>query len=291
MNILLTGNVQVGKSTAIDRFLEAKKPKVCGFRTFHRGEAVKIYEEGGSGEYICALGKREKLVPIPSSFERAASEFLDPKEGADLYLMDELGTLEGKALGFQKKILEILDAPIPVLGVIKPKSSPFLDAIREREDVLLIEVDEENREEVYKKLLSLDWKREGVAECSAKAQAMLVLGEAEYRAFKKDGAVTEIARKAARKGAEEAELQVQSEDWSKTVRFTVSVKRAGKKCPLSETLSAAGAAAVAVCTALGEENIVIENIRLLEHHGGAGGDWYWWKQYGDFDPESEEHNG
>ena len=39
--------------------------------------------------------------------------------------MDELGFFESEALNFQKQVLKCLASPIPVLGVIKPLSTPF----------------------------------------------------------------------------------------------------------------------------------------------------------------------
>ena len=39
--------------------------------------------------------------------------------------MDELGIYERDALEFQAHVFRVLDSPLPVLGVLKDKSSPF----------------------------------------------------------------------------------------------------------------------------------------------------------------------
>ncbi len=69
--------------------------------------------------------------------------------------MDELGFLESEAFAFQKKSLEILDGDTPVIGVIKPRSSDFLDLVRKHPRVEILEVTPENRTERLKFVMNL----------------------------------------------------------------------------------------------------------------------------------------
>ena len=48
----------------------------------------------------------------------------------ELVIMDELGIFERDALEFQASVFKILDSRLPVLGVLKNKSNPFLDRVR-----------------------------------------------------------------------------------------------------------------------------------------------------------------
>lgn len=61
-------------------------------------------------------------------------------------LMDELGFMENEAELFQEAVIETLKSGVPVLGVVKKKSSPFLDRVRALAGVRIIEVTEENRD-------------------------------------------------------------------------------------------------------------------------------------------------
>ena len=71
------------------------------------------------------------------------------KAYSDLIVMDELGFFESNAALFQNKVLEILDSDTPVLGVLKQKDIPFLNNIRNRNDVTIFVVTHGNRDEVF----------------------------------------------------------------------------------------------------------------------------------------------
>jgi molybdate transport system regulatory protein len=70
----------------------------------------------------------------------------------DIIVMDELGFLESEATTFQQRVFSCLDAPVPVWGVIKPLSTPFLDGIRERKDVTVLTITIDNRDRLYNEL-------------------------------------------------------------------------------------------------------------------------------------------
>ena len=61
-------------------------------------------------------------------------------------LMDELGMMENEAPLFIDQVKRHLDGSIPILGVVKPRSTPLLDAVRAHPAVELITVNESNRE-------------------------------------------------------------------------------------------------------------------------------------------------
>lgn len=65
-------------------------------------------------------------------------------------LMDELGFFEKDSYFFQEKVNQVFDSDKVVIGVIKKRDNPFLNKIRERSDVEIIEITLENREEMYK---------------------------------------------------------------------------------------------------------------------------------------------
>jgi len=152
MNIFLTGQVQVGKSTVLNRLIQTNRLTVCGFRTKKAKGAVKVLSADGKTAYICALERQGRMISVPFGFERAARTFLEADPSKDFYLMDELGILERNAPLFRQQIMAVLDSGMPVLGVLKKKEDAFLRAVAERPDSRVIEVTAENREAVFQML-------------------------------------------------------------------------------------------------------------------------------------------
>jgi nucleoside-triphosphatase len=163
MNVFLTGKIQTGKTVAIRRFLAAHPGwHLGGFRTISvHGKTPGAWAD----TYIQPAGQnapldREHLVGIrwgqgrfdafPEAFDKAGVQCLRCPEGTDLVLMDEIGRMENNAVLFRNRILELLDGPVPVLGVVKalPEHTPLLDAVRNHPRTRLIEVTEENRDAV-----------------------------------------------------------------------------------------------------------------------------------------------
>jgi len=56
--------------------------------------------------------------------------------------MDELGRFELGSPAFLDVVREALASPIPVVGVLKAESNPFLDSIRARPDTAVIDLDQ-----------------------------------------------------------------------------------------------------------------------------------------------------
>ncbi len=65
---------------------------------------------------------------------------------AAIVVMDELGRFELAEPAFLVAVREALDSPVPVVGVLKAESNPFLDAIRARSDTAVISLDPATRD-------------------------------------------------------------------------------------------------------------------------------------------------
>lgn len=158
-NIFLTGDKQIGKSTIINRFLAEYNGKVCGFKTLLENEPYrKFYIESINPQittaekvYISKKTEEGFLKGNIEGFDSFGVEILNDClcSSPDLIVLDELGLFESEAIHFQELVHSCLDAKTPVLGVLKAKSSPFLDSIRYRNDVTIYNVTLENREELY----------------------------------------------------------------------------------------------------------------------------------------------
>lgn len=159
-NIFFTGTVGIGKSTALKRVLEEVNVSIGGFltkkNTYQWGSEISItslnnyndthiFARVGIGEDIS-----EAVIDI-DTFDTYAVEIIDKSlNSRDIIVMDELGVLENKAYKFQQKVYEAIDSEKLVLGILKQRESEFLDNIRQRANVKVIEVNEVNRDECYR---------------------------------------------------------------------------------------------------------------------------------------------
>lgn len=161
-HIFLTGEKRVGKSTLIRNYLDRFTGKVGGFRTVRTDaflggrysvHLVRPGEEEFTADNLlfqCPPPRDDSAV---SRFEQLGCAALEDAADYDLILMDELGPTEVKAETFQQAVLRVLDADVPVIGVLQKAESPFLERIRQHPNVDVIEVTMENREELAKRNL------------------------------------------------------------------------------------------------------------------------------------------
>lgn len=159
----MTGEVQVGKSTIIRRALYETGKSAGGFFTF----TGKPRADGSAEVYLLAPDDGEEtLAPescvgvrtgrglgftaLPEVFDRRGTELIKRAAGRQIIVMDELGLMEEDAPIFKKAVLDCIFGEKQVIGVIKPKKSEFLDAVRCNPRVTVITVTEENRESVLR---------------------------------------------------------------------------------------------------------------------------------------------
>jgi nucleoside-triphosphatase len=157
-NTLLTGTPGVGKTTVIRRTLDLLPcTKVGGFFT----EAI---EEGGrrTGFALADLnGPRGILasvklssgprvskyrVNVPDMVSIGVPALLSALHDAELIVCDEIGRMELFCREFQDAIVRCLDSDTPLLGTIQARRNEFLDDIRAREDVEVVQVTVGNRD-------------------------------------------------------------------------------------------------------------------------------------------------
>ena len=149
-HLFLTGEPQVGKSTLLHHYLTQQHGTVGGFCTvWGNASHTTLHLLPYTGGVCCVkncVAVRENGILLPHStvFDTLGCALL--KAPCDLLVMDELGYLESDALEFQRAVLAALDGKQPVLGVIKPQHTPFLDAVRAHTSVHIVEVTMDNRE-------------------------------------------------------------------------------------------------------------------------------------------------
>lgn len=170
-HIFLTGEKQVGKSTIWQKVLESRPH--TGFITLpfcvngeKKGYILHSLLELPEGENDCPcvvrIGAKKHAAVLPV-FEGAGVHALEQalRSETPLILMDEIGKAEKEAAGFMQAVLACLDDERhQVVGVLQKGHAPLQEAIRQREDVLVLEVTQENREQVQDRVEALMEKRQ-----------------------------------------------------------------------------------------------------------------------------------
>lgn len=160
MHIFLTGDVQVGKSTVLQKTTSALGLSIGGFRSGfgpYRGRPnsrVYLWDAGGEPVYdedhVVVRFTDHGPEVLTDRFDTLGVVILRrARQRQDgLILMDECGRFEGQAAAFQAEIFAALDGTIPVLGVVRRGFHGWLDDLRRHPKVLLLPVTPDNRNEL-----------------------------------------------------------------------------------------------------------------------------------------------
>lgn len=158
-NIFLTGRPGAGKTTAI-RKLMAGLPKIAGgfyteeIRQGGARQGFKIRSLDGQEGVLAHVKCRSKHrvgkygVNVAAFEEVGVKAVEDALEREGVIVMDELGKMELYSEKFREVVIRALDSPLPVLGTIQDRKTPFLDSIRARADTQVFRLTPESRETV-----------------------------------------------------------------------------------------------------------------------------------------------
>lgn len=153
-HVLFTGEIGMGKSTALRRMLSLLDARVQGIETYSpepRGITPKrlylrAYGSSEQGQLLCVLPEGDKRGVAPAFDSLGAALLERARAQADMIVIDEIGRLEHSASAYHEALRACLDGDKPVVGVIRKLKAPWADWIRSRGDVLLLEVTEDNRD-------------------------------------------------------------------------------------------------------------------------------------------------
>jgi nucleoside-triphosphatase len=164
-NLLITGNPGVGKTTVLvwlAEYLAEYHP--AGFIT------REIREEGVRKGFllVSCSGQKRVLSHVDISgpvrvgkykididgFEQFLKDTRVSEEGTGLVMIDEIGKMECFSPLFRDSVLRLLDADQPFIATIGKKGTPFMEGIKKRPDVNLVEVTLQNRESIRDELLA-----------------------------------------------------------------------------------------------------------------------------------------
>ena len=165
--ILITGRPGSGKTTIIQNLVAPVTPVAGGFLTEEIREGgrrvgfgVRDIHSGSEGilAHVAHRGgpRVGKYGVDVASFERigvgALREAMS-REGC--VFIDEIGKMELCSSAFREVVSEVMDSARPVVATVPLFQHPFLDSLRGRKDVRLVEVTKSNRDELAECLVAL----------------------------------------------------------------------------------------------------------------------------------------
>jgi nucleoside-triphosphatase len=166
-HIFLTGEIQIGKSTVVQKTLQLLNVKYGGFRTYFSADRSNpnrcLYMSDASlpvsYDDAHTVARFSPVLPLeiyPDRFDLLGAEYINEAgKTADLIVMDELGNLENAASRFQTAVLDALDGDVQILGVLKLSATGWVDKIKSHRKVEIVRVTEENRNKLAPNLRML----------------------------------------------------------------------------------------------------------------------------------------
>ncbi|MDR0445901.1 MAG: nucleoside-triphosphatase [Oscillospiraceae bacterium] len=160
-HILLTGEIQIGKSTAIRRFLAESGLTADGFMS-HIADAANGRElyiaryDSKRGETERGLAARVRFPDFEvyaEVFDGLGAQIIKDAGQREIIVIDELGRMEEVCEVFKAAVFEKLGGSVPIVGVVKDADCAFLDAVRAHPNVEIITVTRENRDGIPSRIL------------------------------------------------------------------------------------------------------------------------------------------
>lgn len=160
-NIFLTGRPGTGKTTLIYSAISALGEKgLMGFYTeeIRAGNTrlgFKVKALSGPEGLLAHVDVKSphrvgKYGVDVTDFERVAIPAIDGYNMAEvsIIVIDEIGKMESFSERFKRKVIECLDSPKRVLATIALKGDAFINSLKKRPDVTLIQITEKNRDQL-----------------------------------------------------------------------------------------------------------------------------------------------
>jgi len=161
-NIFLTGAPSAGKTTIIKKVIDALPYPTKGFYTEEEREGDRrigflMHTLSGEEGYLAHQDIESEFhirrygVSI-ENIENIAAPSIAPEEN-NVIILDEIGKMECFSETFIEAAQKALDSPNIVIGTITYGGKGFIADVKSREDIEIIEVTNENRDDLPKVVL------------------------------------------------------------------------------------------------------------------------------------------
>jgi nucleoside-triphosphatase len=171
-NILVTGPPGCGKSTLIEKVINRMEEPVGGFftreikdkgrrvgfsiNTVDGREGVLAHENCKSQWRVGKYGVNLKDI------DSLAVPAMVPTGKDEIIVVDEIGKMECFSDLFKKTLIQVLDSPNCVIGSIALRGGPFIQGIKNRDDVTVIGITPETRDSLVEEILGFIKKPTGL---------------------------------------------------------------------------------------------------------------------------------
>ena len=166
MNVVLTGRPGIGKTTIIETVAEVLGPRAGGIITREirdRGRRTGFSIASLDGETRLLATKQRKGGPrvgpytvlVESLDDLGVKELGRALAEKEVLIIDEIGKMELISKAFRNMILRVLDCEVTTLATLSVARDPFMEAVRRRGDVHVIEVTEHNRDGLPARIIQL----------------------------------------------------------------------------------------------------------------------------------------
>ena len=168
-HIFLTGQPGVGKTTLLKKLVEIMKERKISISGFYTEEVRNNCNRIGFDVVsLCGMrfplarvedGNRAMKRPKVGRYSVYVNDFDEnlvsllptvPCVNANIVFIDEVGKMELLSMKFKKKIVKLLDdKSLLIIGTIPIKKGsgiPFVESIRNRDDVMVFNVSYDNRD-------------------------------------------------------------------------------------------------------------------------------------------------
>ncbi len=171
MKILITGRPGIGKTTLcikLYRLLKEKKNKVvCGIvskeiRKDRKRVGFEFIELGTDNRYLLAhvdLKSKYRIGKYYVSLEnisKACRALEKAAENCEIIIIDEIGPMELLSKDFIETVKKVFDSGKIVIATVHYRAKhELIEELKNRKDVKIFVVNEENRDGLHRKILKL----------------------------------------------------------------------------------------------------------------------------------------
>ena len=156
MKLLISGSKQAGKSYLLNRLITEFHLKPVGYyskelrndRNERIGFAFCSYQ--GECKQFSYTGEDGLQHVIKGVFDDYATKILTSIRQDDILVIDEIGRLEQNETVFLEKLNYCFNSMPYVIAVLKKESLFYIDELRNRDDILYVDIDETGRTEAYR---------------------------------------------------------------------------------------------------------------------------------------------
>ncbi len=165
-NFFVVGSKDSGKTTLLGFAIDLAGTPVTGFLTrpydieghkagHYMHSLSPLTDNGHNDKAISVRIDANVSIPVVRTFDYFGSMYLERAldDGMPVILMDELGAIEQQAGRFTAAIEKCLDSDKPVIGSMMDAPAEWLARIKERDDTLVRNVSEANRDDVLNEAL------------------------------------------------------------------------------------------------------------------------------------------